>query len=195
MGIAAEIYERGLVPAIFAPWAPLLIEQAALQPGDRVLDVACGDGVVARLAARQVGPTGQIIGLDINAVMLAVGRSLPPIPGVSLEWQEGNAIALPFADASFDTLLCQQGLQFFTDRLAAIREIRRVLVPGGRLSLNVWRALERNLGQAALVEALEHHLGPAAASIMRTLSPWESLRRCDLCWLRDSSTGSNCTLP
>ena len=71
-GTGAEIYECGLVPAIFAPWATILIEQAALQPGDRVLDVACGTGVVARLAARQVGSTGQIIGLDYNAGMLAV---------------------------------------------------------------------------------------------------------------------------
>ncbi len=98
-GTGAEIYECGLVPAIFAPWATILIEQVALQPGDRVLDVACGTGVVARLAARQVGPTGQIIGLDNNAGMLAVARSLPPIPGVSLEWQEGNALAMPLVNA------------------------------------------------------------------------------------------------
>ena len=97
-GTGAEIYERGLVLAIFAPWATILIEQAALQPGDRVLDVACGTGVVARLVARQVGSTGQIIGLDNNTGMLAVARSLPPIPGVSLEWQEGSALAMPFAD-------------------------------------------------------------------------------------------------
>src|SRR5947209_13924101 len=100
-GTEAEIYERYLVPAVFAPWATILIEQAALQPGERVLDVACGTGVVARLAARQVGSTGQIIGLDNNTRMLAVARSLSPIPGVSLEWQEGNALAMPFADASF----------------------------------------------------------------------------------------------
>src|SRR6266699_1552789 len=81
-GTGAEIYERGLVPELFAPWATILIEQAALQPGDRVLDVACGTGIVARLAARQVGSTGQIIGLDNNAGMLAVARSRPPIPVV-----------------------------------------------------------------------------------------------------------------
>ncbi len=167
-GTGAEIYECGLVPAIFAPWATILIEQAALQPGDRVLDVACGTGVVARLAARQVGSTGQIIGLDYNAGMLAVARSLPPIPGVSLEWQEGSALAMPFADASFDALLCQQGLQFFPDRSAALREMHRVLVPGGRLVLSIWGPLEQCPGYAALVGALEHHIGTAAASIMRS---------------------------
>jgi len=167
-GTGAEIYERGLVPAIFAPWATILIEQAALQPGERVLDLACGTGVVARLAAQQVGSTGQIIGLDNNTGTLAVARSLPPIPGVSLEWQEGSALAMPFADASFDALLCHQGLQFFPDRSAALREMHRVLVPGGRLVLSVWGPLERCPGYAALVGALEHHIGTAAASIMRS---------------------------
>ena len=167
-GTGAEIYERGLVPAIFAPWATILIEYAALQPGDRVLDVACGTGIVARLAARQVGPTGQIIGLDNNAGMLAVARSLPPIPGVSLEWQEGSALAIPFSDASFDALLCQQGLQFFSDRPAALREMHRVLGPGGRVVLSVWGSLERCPGHAALVRALELHLATAAASVIRS---------------------------
>ena len=167
-GTGAEIYERGLVPAIFAPWATILIEQAALQPGERVLDLACGTGVVARLAAQQVGSTGQIIGLDNNTGMLAVARSLPPIPGVSLECQEGSALAMPFADASFDALLCHQGLQFFPDRSAALREMHRVLVLGGRLVLSVWGPLERCPGFAALVGALEHHIGTAAASIMRS---------------------------
>src|SRR5689334_3117022 len=122
-GTGAEIYERYLVPAVFAPWAAMLIEQAALQPGERVLDVACGTGVVARRAAQQVGPSGQITGLDNDAEKLAVARSLPPVPGVSLEWQEGSALAMPFADASFDALLCQQGLQFLADRPAALREM------------------------------------------------------------------------
>jgi len=140
--------------------ATLLIEQAALQPSERVLDVACGTGVVARLAAKPVGSTGQIIGLDNDAEKLGVARSLPPLPGVSLAWQEGNAIAMPFADASFDALLCQQGLQFFPDRPAALREMHRVL--------SVWGPLERNPGHAALVVALEGHLATAAASAIRS---------------------------
>jgi SAM-dependent methyltransferase len=167
-GTEAEIYERYLVPAVFAPWAAMLIEQAALQPGERVLDVACGTGVVARLAAQQVGSTGQIIGLDNDAERLAVARSLPPIPGVSLEWQEGSALAMPFADASFDALLCQQGLQFFPDRPAALHEMHRVLVPGGRLVLSVWGSLERCPGHATLVGALQRRLATAAASHLRS---------------------------
>jgi SAM-dependent methyltransferase len=167
-GTEAEIYERYLVPAVFAPWAAMLIEQAVLQPGERVLDVACGTGVVARLAVKPVGSTGQIIGLDNDAEKLGVARSLPLLPGVSLAWQEGNALAMPFADASFDALLCQQGLQFFPDRPTALREMHRVLVPGGRLVLSVWGSLERCPGHAALVRALEDHLATAAASIIRS---------------------------
>lgn len=167
-GTGAEMYERGLVPAIFAPWAAVLIKQAALQRGERVLDVACGTGVVARLAAKPVGSTGRIIGLDKDAERLAVACSLPPVPGVSLEWQESNALAMPFADASFDALLCQQGLQFFPDRPAALREMHRALVPGGRLILSVWGSLEQCPGYAALVGALERHLSTAAASEMRS---------------------------
>ena len=157
-GTGAEMYERGLVPAIFAPWAAVLIKQAALQRGERVLDVACGTGVVARLAVQQVGSTGRIIGLEKDAERLAVARSLPPVPGVSLEWQESNALAMPFADAYFDALLCQQGLQVFPDRPAALREMHRALVPGGRLILSVWGSLEQCPGYAALVGALERHL-------------------------------------
>ena len=167
-GTGAEIYERGLVPAVFAPWAATLVEQAALQPGERVLDVACGTGVVARQAAQHVGPTGKVIGLDLYGDMLAVARSSPEVPGVSIEWQEGNALALSFSDDTFDVVLCQQGLQFFSDRPAALREMHRVLLPWGRVVLSVWGPLERSPGHAALVRALERSLDTAPAMVMRS---------------------------
>lgn len=194
-GTGAEMYERGLVPAIFAPWAAVLIKQAALQRGERVLDVACGTGVVARLAAKPVGSTGRIIGLDKDAERLAVACSLPPVPGVSLEWQESNALAMPFADASFDALLCQQGLQFFPDRPAALREMHRALVPGGRLILSVWGSLEQCPGYAALVGALSVTLVRQQPQRCVLFLPWERLRRYNLFLLGDRSTRSNCTLP
>src|SRR5712691_13388359 len=171
-GTEAEIYERYLVPAVFAPWAALLIEQAALQPGERVLDVACGTGVVARLAAKPVGSTGQIIGLDNDAEKLGVARSLPPLPGVSLAWQEGSALAMPFADASFDALLCQQGLQFFPDRPAALREMHRVLKPNGRAAIAVWAELERNQIFAAYHTALRATVPEELASLMAAPFSW-----------------------
>lgn len=178
-GNAPEMYERHIVPALFAPWAKSLVETAALEPGERVLDVACGTGVVARLAAERVGTGGKVVGLDLNTGMLAMAGSLSPPRGSAIEWREGSAIAMPLPDASFDVVLCQQGLQFFPDKPAALREMRRVLVPGGRLALSVWRSIERSPGHRALAEALERHLGLEASAIMRapfTLHDAEEIR-------------------
>jgi SAM-dependent methyltransferase len=166
-GSAPEVYEHDLVPAVFGPWAPLVAGLADLQQGDRVLDLACGTGVVARIAAENVGKRGAVVAADLNPGMLAVARSLPAPHGATIEWREADAGELPFADESFDALLCQLGLQFFADREAALREMYRVLCPGGRAVLMVWRPIERSPGFAALAAALERHIGPDAASIMR----------------------------
>ena len=117
-GSAAELYERHLVPAISSLWAADLVERAAPQAGERVLDVACGTGIVARLAAERMG-LGHVVGLDLNAAMLAVARSLPYGPGPAIEWHEGSVLDMPFPDDLFDLCLCQLGLQFFPDRVAA----------------------------------------------------------------------------
>ncbi len=178
-GNAPEVYQQHLVPAISALWAPALVEAAALRSGERVLDVACGTGVVARLAAEYVGVIGKVVGLDLNPGMLAVARTVAPTVGVRVEWREGSAQALPFEDEMFDVALCQQGLQFFPDRPAALREMRRVLVPGGRLALTVWRPIEHSPGFAALAEALERHVSAKAAQVMRApfaLGDGEELR-------------------
>ena len=106
---AAQMRERYSVRYFIGPWAPGLIAVAALQPGECVLDVACGTGVVTRLAASAVGSTGRVVGLDINAAMLAVARTLPHPSGTDITWVEGNAVAMDFPDASFDVMLCQQG--------------------------------------------------------------------------------------
>ena len=121
-GSAPENYERYLVPAIFGPFATDLVELSAIQPGERVLDVACGPGVVARLAAEVVGATGRVVGVDLNAGMLAVARTLPLARGAPVEWREDDAAALQLPDGGFDVVLCQQGLQVFPDRPAALRE-------------------------------------------------------------------------
>jgi xanthine dehydrogenase YagR molybdenum-binding subunit len=145
-GRAPELFERYLVPAVTAPWAADLVAVADPSLGARVLDVACGTGIVARLAAERVGPTGHVVGLDLNPGMLAVARGLSPLPGAPIAWQEASAVALPFPAATFDVVLCLQGLPFFPDRAAALREMHRVLAPGGRLTVsdktqgvqNVW---------------------------------------------------------
>jgi ubiquinone/menaquinone biosynthesis C-methylase UbiE len=156
-------YERFFVPAIGAPSAADLIHLAALRPGERVLDIACGTGVVARLASQQVGATGIVAGLDVNPGMLAVARSATP-PGMPIEWHEASADAMPIPDASFDVVLCQMGLQFMPDKRAALREMRRVLVRGGRLILNVPGPTPRLF--TILGEALARHIGAEAAGFV-----------------------------
>lgn len=131
-GRAPEIYQRYFVPAIGQPLAADLVAAAELRPGQKVLDVACGTGVVTRLAAERVGRGGSVAGADINAAMLEVARTSSAGTGPSIKWYETAAEAMPLSDGSFDVVLCQLGLQFMRDREAALREMRRVLVPGGR---------------------------------------------------------------
>ncbi len=142
---AAQAYDSYLVPSMFRPWARVLLDHAALRPGERLLDLACGTGVVAREAAGRVGVHGQVTALDVNPAMLAVARTHTAAPGApDIAWTQGSAQALPFADASFDVALCQQGFQFFSDRALACADLRRVLVPGGRALLLVSQAIGRN---------------------------------------------------
>jgi SAM-dependent methyltransferase len=166
-GSAAEHYDRHLVPAMFAPWAPRLVDLAAVRSDDRVLDVACGTGVVTRVAAGCAGPTGWAVGIDINPAMLSVARSVAPGSGAPIAWVAADALRLPIPDASYDVALCQHGLQQIPDRPAALVEMRRVLRPGGRLAASVWSELAGSPGMAALVAALERHAGAEAANNRR----------------------------
>jgi ubiquinone/menaquinone biosynthesis C-methylase UbiE len=123
--------------------------------------------VVARAAAGRVGRTGHVSGIDINAGMLAVARSLPVGTGAWIGWFEASALGLPFRTGSQDVVLCQLGLQFFPDRPTALAEMRRVLVTGGRLGLNVYGPIEHNPAAFALARALDRHLGPDASVTKR----------------------------
>lgn len=167
-GGAPEIYERYLVPAIFAVWADTLIERAAVQPGARVLDIACGTGAVTRRAAEHVGPTGSVTGLDLNAGMLAVARGVAEAAGARITWHECDVAAMPFEEGAFDVALCQHGFQYFPDKLAALREIHRALAPGGQVALVVWRAIGYSPGFVALGDVVERHLGAEAAAAARS---------------------------
>lgn len=162
-GSAPENYERYFVPTIGAPLADDLIDIAAIRPGERVLDVACGTGVVARLAAERVGATGAVAGLDINPGMLAVARSVTS-PNISIDWYESSAEEIPLPDEAFGVVLCQLGLQFMPDKLAALREMRRVLAPGGRLLIRVVGPTPRIF--VILDEALARHINPEAKAFV-----------------------------
>lgn len=168
-GNAADRYERHLVPTLFEPWTKDILGRAALRPGDQVLDIACGTGVVARHAAQQLGDSGGITGIDLNEGMLEMARTQAEKMGTKVEWQQGDAGALPFDDSSFDAVLCQQGLQFFPDKAAALREMHRVLTPGGRLVVSVVCSLEHNPLMRMQVEPLTRHLGDEAASVQRAV--------------------------
>jgi ubiquinone/menaquinone biosynthesis C-methylase UbiE len=164
-GSAAELYQRYLVPAITTKWAEDLVNRAQLRPGEAVLDIACGTGVVARLAARRVGD-GQATGLDLNPGMLAVARSVPS-EGAPIKWIEGSALDLPFPLDSFDVVLCQLGLQFFPDQQQGLREMRRVLRNSGRVALSVYSPIERTPGAYVFVLALDEVLGENSSRIKR----------------------------
>jgi ubiquinone/menaquinone biosynthesis C-methylase UbiE len=162
----AENYERYFVPSIGTPVAGDLMKAASLRPGERVLDAACGTGVVTKLAAERVAPGGTVAGLDANPAMLAVARETTR-SDLSIDWHEAPAEDLPFADDSFDAVLCGMGLQFFSDKEAGVREFHRVLVPGGRLVANVPGPTPPPL--EIMADSLAHHIGPESASFVHAV--------------------------
>jgi len=160
---AANAYETLMVPALFGQWAPRVSDAAQVRPGQRVLDVACGTGVLAREVTSRTGPTGFVAGLDPSPGMLEVARRLAP----EVEWRQGVAEALPFSDQSFDAVVSQFGLMFFNDRRKAIREALRVLAPKGRLVVAVWDSLDNIPAYAAEVALLERLAGQQAADAVQ----------------------------
>lgn len=155
----SELFEHFFGPALFVPWTDVLLDYAEPQPGERVLDLACATGIVARRVASTVGPDGDVVGVDLNPEMLAVAREQAVAEDVPVEWLECDAAALDLPDRSFDLVLCQQGIQFFDHPDRALSETRRVLAEGGRLALNVWQPLERHPVYDALLSAEAEHLG------------------------------------
>jgi len=159
----ATAYEALFVPALFRQWTTIVADAGHIKSGDRVLDVACGTGVLAREAAARAGQSGRVVGLDPHAGMLAVAKSASPV----IDWELGTAEALPFPDCSFDAVVCQFGLMFFTDRDKAVHEMLRVLAPGGRCAVAVWDTLENAPAFAALVALLDRIAGNAAGDALR----------------------------
>jgi SAM-dependent methyltransferase len=160
---AATAYERLFVPAEFQEWAPRVAEAARVAPGQRVLDVACGTGVLSREVAARVGPSGFVAGFDLDPGMLSIAARVSS----GVRWCRGNAESLPFTNAAFDSVVSQFGLMFFPDRLQSLREMLRVTAPGGRLAVAVWDTLERTPAYLALVGLLERFAEGHIANALR----------------------------
>jgi SAM-dependent methyltransferase len=187
---AAEVYESCFVPAIFGAWAGPVADAAGIRTGDRVLDVGCGTGVLAREALRRVGREGQVVGLDLNEGMLAVAARTEP----GVEWRQGDAASLPFEDASVDVVVSQFALMYFPERAASLREMWRTLAPGGRLAIAAWAPLDRARGYRMLVEVATRLCGGGAADVLA--APFVLGDRVELAALFDDSgiPGANVAL-
>ena len=157
----AAAYERYLVPAIFGPWARHVVEAHPPAPGSAVLDVACGTGIGARSAAPRVAPGGLVVGVDADAQMLAVARN----SAARIDWLRADALDLPLRAGKFDYVLCLEGLQFFPDRPAGLRELRRVMRPGGALVGTVWGPLEQNPAYHAVADGLRRFVSEEAGRL------------------------------
>jgi ubiquinone/menaquinone biosynthesis C-methylase UbiE len=167
-----HVYEDVMVPRMFTPWAELLLDELGLAAGESVLDVACGPGSVARIAAARVGVDGRVVGCDLSPAMLAIAEAKPPVSGGgTITYHEASAEQLPVGDDEFDVVTCQQGLQFMPDRPAALAEMRRALRPGGRLGIAVWSEIDRSPASRSLADAIEEVVGAALATRYRA-GPW-----------------------
>jgi ubiquinone/menaquinone biosynthesis C-methylase UbiE len=164
----AKAYEHYLVTAVFDDWAADLVAGVDPPAGSRVLDVACGTGIVARHVARRPAAASEVQGVDVSPAMLGVAREKAAEENLVIAFKKADAHQLPFPDASFDAVLCQQGLQFFADRPAALREMARVAAPGGKLGLSTCRSLAHQPGYRALIDVVARHVGAGAADIVRS---------------------------
>ncbi len=153
----AEVYQAFFVPTLFTPLSRIFLRYAAPRPGERMLDLACGTGIVARQAAPLIGSEGTLTGVDISPAMLAVARQLEPPPGARIEWREGNALALDLPASSFDLVTCEHGLMFFPDQKAAGREMSRVLVPGGRAVVSTYQSIRLHPIYETLYQSLSRN--------------------------------------
>ena len=160
---AAEVYEKFFVPALFGQWVGPMLDAVRATKGDRLLDVGCGTGVVARAALDRVGASGSVTGVDPNEGMLAVAEAISP----TLTVRRGTAEQLPIDDCEMDCVTCQFALMFFVDRERAVAEMRRALKPGGRLAVCTWAAVDQSPGYAAMVELLADQIGDWAVEALR----------------------------
>jgi SAM-dependent methyltransferase len=169
---AMSFYDELMVPRLFDPWATLLLDALNPESGQVALDVACGPGTVTRQVARRVGSLGRVTGCDLSPAMLELARSKSSAENSApITYVECPADSLTVADSDFDLVTCQQGLQFFPNRLAALTEMRRALRPEGQLGVAVWCDIETCPPFAALAHAVGQVLGAESADSYRA-GPW-----------------------
>ena len=177
MANPAEGYESYMVPTLFGPCATSLVDAAELKAGERVLDVGCGTGIVAREIASRLGATGRVTGVDLSPNMLAVASAAADREGLTIEWRKGNAEQLPFDDRMFDLVLCQFALMFFADKTAALTEMRRVVTKSGRVLITVWQGLDRHPFYQTLHRVIQQRAGISALQDIFSLGNTDDLRR------------------
>lgn len=165
---SARIYHNRAVPILFDPWGRRLLENVPVSPGQAVLDVACGSGAVTRLVAAHVGEKGSVTGLDLNPGMIQTAKEVFKDVRLPVEFHVGDATEMPFEDARFDAVVCQQGVQFIPDKARAVQEMHRVLKPEGRAGFTQWLGIDHIPGYRVLCDALDRHVDPKAGDVMRT---------------------------
>ncbi len=165
---SARTYHDRAVPVLFDPWGRRLLENVPVVPGNAVLDVACGSGAVTRLAAARVGEKGFVTGLDLNPGMIQTAKEVFKDVRLPVEFHLGDATDMPFEDARFDAVLCQQGVQFIPDKARAVQEMHRVLKTGGWAGFTQWLGIDHIPGYRVLCDALDRHVDPKAGDVMRT---------------------------
>ena len=159
---AAEIYEAFFVPALFGQWPEHVLDTAGISPGDDVLDVGCGTGILSRAAARSLDGRGSVTGIDINEGMLTIAqRTTEPVT-----WRQAPAEQLPFPNHSFDRVVSQFALMFFADQATSLTEMARVTRPGGTITIATWASIDQSPGYAAMVELLQRLFGDEAATAL-----------------------------
>src|SRR5262245_9736994 len=178
MANPAEGYESYMVPTLFGPCARILIEAADPKPRERVLDVGCGTGIVAREVASRAGTTAKVTAIDLSANMLGVAKASADRDGLTIEWREGNAEQLPFHDDAFDLVLCQFALMFVADKAAALSEMRRVVTGSGRVLVSVWQGLDRHPFYRILHNVIQRRVGMSALHEIFSLGDAQDL--CEL---------------
>lgn len=171
-GSAPEIYENTMVPLWFGRWAKSLLVLASLKPGEKILDIACGTGVTTRLAKKNVGAEGDVIGLDINAGMLAAARELST--GMNIVWMESDVVNVALPSDHFDAIICQHGYHYFPDQPAALKEFFRLLKPSGRIAISIWDG--HSAYTQSLCSAVEKFISPEVANKQRSQRETPSAR-------------------